>query len=127
MMNYLEELNESQCNVVFYNEGFFLVIVGVGLGKICVLIYKIVYLLEWGYIFWFILVLIFINKVVCEMKECIVCQVGDQVCYLWMGMFYFIFLCILWCEVQVVGFIFNFIIYDFLDLKSLIKFIVKEM
>lgn len=46
--------------------------VGVGLGKICVLIYRIVYLLdEKDVLLYNVLVIIFINKVVREMKECV--------------------------------------------------------
>lgn len=54
-------------------DGLFLIMVGVGFGKICVLIYCIVYLIDEKYVnFWNILVIIFINKVVCEMCECVI-------------------------------------------------------
>lgn len=53
-------------------EGFLLIMVGVGFGKIWVLIYCIVYLIDEKLVnFWNILVIIFINKAVCEMKECV--------------------------------------------------------
>ena len=44
--NYIDELNESQCAAVTYNDGPSLVIAGAGSGKTRVLTYKIAYLLE---------------------------------------------------------------------------------
>ena len=57
--NYIEELNESQCAAVTYNDGPSLVIAGAGSGKTRVLTYKIAYLLEQenGYNPWNILAL----------------------------------------------------------------------
>lgn len=53
--------------------GLCLVLVGVGSGKICVIINKIVYLVRnCDMLVCYIVVVIFINKVVCEMKECVV-------------------------------------------------------
>ena len=41
--NYIDELNESQCAAVTYNDGPSLVIAGAGSGKTRVLTYKIAY------------------------------------------------------------------------------------
>ena len=54
-INYIKELNESQCAAVTYNDGPSLVIAGAGSGKTRVLTYKIAYLLENGYNPWNIL------------------------------------------------------------------------
>lgn len=65
------------------------VLVGVGSGKICVLVYCIVWLMEVENImFFFILVVIFINKVVREMCGCIELLMGRSLYNMWIGIFY---------------------------------------
>lgn len=126
-MSYLDELNDVQWQAVMNIDGFVFVVVGLGFGKIWVLIYCIVYLIEKGIVFWEIFVLIFINKVACEMKEWIGKVVGLRVNCVWVGIFYFIFVCIFWVEVEKIGYLFNFIIYDIDDFKSVIWLIIQEM
>ena len=128
--NYIEELNESQCAAVTYNDGPSLVIAGAGSGKTRVLTYKIAYLLEQenGYNPWNILALTFTNKAAREMKERIARQVGmERARYLWMGTFHSIFSRILRAEAQYIGFTSQFTIYDTADSKSLLRSIIKEM
>ena len=109
--NYIEELNESQCAAVTYNDGPSLVIAGAGSGKTRVLTYKIAYLLENGYQPWNILALTFTNKAAREMKERIARQVGmERARYLWMGTFHSIFSRILRTEAQYIGFTSQFTI-----------------
>ena len=128
--NYIDELNESQCAAVTYNDGPSLVIAGAGSGKTRVLTYKIAYLLEQenGYNPWNILALTFTNKAVREMKERIARQVGmERARYLWMGTFHSIFSRILRAEATFIGFTSQFTIYDTADSKSLLRSIIKEM
>lgn len=128
--NYIDELNESQCAAVTYNDGPSLVIAGAGSGKTRVLTYKIAYLLEKenGYNPWNILALTFTNKAAREMKERIARQVGmERARYLWMGTFHSIFSRILRAEATFIGFTSQFTIYDTADSKSLIRSIIKEM
>ena len=127
MIDYLEELNESQREAVLYNDGPSLVIAGAGSGKTRVLTYKIAYLMEQGYDPWNILALTFTNKAAREMKERIARKVGEKARYLWMGTFHSIFSRILRMEAGVLGFNSNFTIYDASDSKSLIKSIIKEI
>lgn len=126
--DYIEELNESQCAAVMYNDGPSLVIAGAGSGKTRVLTYKIAYLLEQGYDPWNILALTFTNKAAREMKERIGKKVGEQRARrLWMGTFHSIFSRILRAEASCLGFTSQFTIYDTSDSKSLIRSIIKEM
>ena len=126
--NYIEELNESQCAAVTYNDGPSLVIAGAGSGKTRVLTYKIAYLLENGYQPWNILALTFTNKAARAMKERIARQVGmERARYLWMGTFHSVFSRILRAEAKYIGFTSQFTIYDSADSKSLIRSIIKEM
>lgn len=128
MVNYLDELNESQRAAVLYNEGPSFVIAGAGSGKTRVLTYKIAYLLDSGYDARSILALTFTNKAAREMKERISRQVGvERARYLWMGTFHSVFSRILRTEAESIGFTSNFTIYDSSDSKSLIKSIIKEM
>ena len=127
-INYIKELNESQCAAVTYNDGPSLVIAGAGSGKTRVLTYKIAYLLENGYNPWNILALTFTNKAAREMKERIARQVGaERARYLGMGTFHSIFSRILRAEAQYIGFTSQFTIYDTADSKSLLRSIIKEM
>ena len=117
--NYIEELNESQCAAVTYNDGPSLVIAGAGSGKTRVLTYKIAYLLENGYQPWNILALTFTNKAAREMKERIARQVGmERARYLWMGTFHSVFSRILRAEAQHIGFTSQFTIYDSASAKN---------
>ena len=128
MSDYINELNDSQCQAVLYNDGPSLVIAGAGSGKTRVLTYKIAYLLENGYQPWEIMALTFTNKAAREMKERIALQVGaEKARRLWMGTFHSIFLRILHVEAQVLGFTSQFTIYDTADSKSLIRTLLKEM
>lgn len=126
--DYINELNESQCAAVTYNDGPSLVIAGAGSGKTRVLTYKIAYLLDNGYEPWNVLALTFTNKAAREMKERIARKVGHQRArYLWMGTFHSVFSRILRAEAQCLGFTSQFTIYDSADSKSLLRSIIKEM
>lgn len=128
MINYLDELNESQQQAVLYCDGPSLVIAGAGSGKTRVLTYKIAYLMEHGYEPWSILALTFTNKAAAEMKLRVGKQVGaKQAAHLWMGTFHSIFARILRTEHEAIDFPNNFTIYDSADSRSLIKSIVHGL
>lgn len=126
--NYLNELNDSQREAVFYVDGPSLVIAGAGSGKTRVLTYKIAYLLEQGYDPSTIMALTFTNKAAREMKERVAQQVSwQQARRLWMGTFHSVFSRILRAEAGVFNYSSRFTIYDQTDSRSLLKHIIKEM
>ncbi len=126
--DYLNSLNDDQRAAVEYVGGPELVIAGAGSGKTRVLTYKIVHLLEQGFLPERIMALTFTNKAAREMKERIAALVSpDLASKLWMGTFHSIFLRILRTNADVLGFHHDFTIYDAADSKSLIKLIIKEL
>ena len=121
-------LNEAQLSAVTYCDGPSVIVAGAGSGKTRVLTYKIAYLIQSGIPAHSILALTFTNKAANEMKERIKQIVGDRIAkYLWAGTFHSIFLRILQYEIDHIGFLPDFTIYDTQDSKSLIKNIIKEM
>lgn len=126
--SYLDILNPQQRAAVLYLDGPSLVIAGAGSGKTRVLTYKIVNLLQNGYVPYRILALTFTNKAAREMKERIKNVVGENIASrLWMGTFHSIFLRILRRHADLIGFKSSFTIYDSNDSRSLIKMIVKDL
>ncbi|MCC8155126.1 MAG: UvrD-helicase domain-containing protein [Tannerellaceae bacterium] len=128
VVEYLNELNESQREAVIYCDGPELVIAGAGSGKTRVLTYKIAYLLDQEFPPQSILALTFTNKAAREMKERIASITDFRAARrLWMGTFHSIFSRILRSEAAHIGYTSNFTIYDTSDSKSLIRSIIKEM
>ncbi len=121
-------LNSAQMEAVAYCDGPSVIVAGAGSGKTRVLTYKIAYLIEQGFPASSILALTFTNKAAGEMKERIMQIVGQSVArYLWAGTFHSVFLRILRQEVDAIGFLPDFTIYDTQDSKTLVKSIIKEM
>lgn len=116
--------------MVIYISGFFFVVVGVGIGKIRILIIRIVYLIEeLGVVLDSILVVIFINKIVREMKECIVEMVGFYVINIWIYIFYVFGVKVLRRDIEYLkmGYIVNFNIIDEDDVKVMVRKIIKDL
>ena len=126
-MEYLDNLNSNQKEAVIHDNGPCLVIAGAGSGKTRVLTYRIAHLINKGVDPYSILALTFTNKAAKEMKNRIEKIVGTDARSLWMGTFHSIFARILRTEGYKIGYPPNFVIYDTLDSKNLIKSIVKEL
>jgi len=127
MEPFLQQLNDSQREAVFYNDGPNLVIAGAGSGKTRVLTCKIAYLLKNGIAPYTILALTFTNKAAREMKSRIAAMVDEDTARrLWMGTFHSIFSRILRREANAFDYRSDFTIYDAQDSKNLIKAIIKE-
>ena len=126
--DYLSQLNNAQRQAVEYIDGPSLVIAGAGSGKTRVLTYKVVHLLNSGYRPQQIMVLTFTNKAANEMRERIEKMIAtSKAALLWMGTFHSIFARILRLEASRLGYQSNFIIYDTIDSRNVIKQIVREL
>jgi DNA helicase-2/ATP-dependent DNA helicase PcrA len=126
MSEYLQQLNEAQCDAVVQTEGPVMIIAGAGSGKTRVLTFRIAHLLNNGVDAFQILALTFTNKAAREMKERINKVAGTEAKNLWMGTFHSVFAKILRIEADKIGFPTNFTIYDSDDSKSLMRDILKE-
>lgn len=127
--------NFVQNEVVCYFDGFCFVFVGVGSGKICVIMQKIVYLIEVkGFELCYIVVVMFMNKVVVEMCECVLkllegkmlIMLGKEGCKVFVNqfivcMFYLLGVQILCQEVEYVGLKLQFLIMDLDDCFGMIQ------
>jgi DNA helicase-2/ATP-dependent DNA helicase PcrA len=128
MVEYLNQLNDSQLQAVEFNQGPSLIIAGAGSGKTRVLTYKIAYLMSLGLAPHNILALTFTNKAAREMKLRIAALEGEATSRrLWMGTFHSIFSRILRREADLLGYTSDFTIYDTADSRNLLKTIIKEM
>lgn len=127
MSDFLNDLNEAQRNATESINGPVMVLAGAGSGKTRVLTYRIAYLLELGVDPFHILSLTFTNKAAKEMKERIEKIAGTETKNLWMGTFHSVFSRILRREADLIGYPYNFTIYDTIDAKSLLKSIIKEL
>ncbi|WP_111707510.1 ATP-dependent helicase [Lutibacter citreus] len=128
MIDYLENLNESQKAAVIHKDGPMIIIAGAGSGKTRVLTFRIAHLMNKGVDAFNILALTFTNKAAREMKERIGGVVGkSEAKNLWMGTFHSVFARILRSEGHHLGFPSNFTIYDTQDSVRLISSIVKEL
>ena len=126
MSEYLQQLNEAQCDAVVQTEGPVMIIAGAGSGKTRVLTFRIAHLLNNGVDAFQILALTFTNKAAREMKDRIHKVAGNEAKNLWMGTFHSVFAKILRVEANKIGFPSNFTIYDSDDSKSLMRDILKE-
>ena len=128
MINYLENLNESQKAAVLHKEGPMIIIAGAGSGKTRVLTYRIAHLMNQGVDSFNILSLTFTNKAAREMKNRIADVVGtSEAKNLWMGTFHSVFARILRSEGAHLGYPSNFTIYDTQDSVRLLSSIIKEL
>ena len=127
LMDFLDQLNESQRAAVMCTEGALLIVAGAGSGKTRVLTYRIAYLLQQGIPAGRIMALTFTNKAAREMKERIAKLVSaSDARYLCMGTFHSVCTRLIRPHADLLGFTHDFSIYDTTDMKSVIKAICKE-
>lgn len=125
-VNYKEELNQEQLDVVQRGDGPVLVLAGAGSGKTRTIVYRVAYLLEQGVKADNILLVTFTNKASREMLTRVEELLGSYPKGLWGGTFHHIANILLRRFGNAIGFPPNFTILDEEDAKSLINVCVKE-
>lgn len=121
----LDHLNPQQQEAVRHIDGPLLILAGAGSGKTATMTHRIAYLIEQCVSPYEILAVTFTNKAAGEMRE----RVEKLVGYcpgMWIMTFHAMSLRILREHYDVVGYEKNFVIYDTVDQKTLIKNIIKE-
>jgi len=126
-VNYEEDLNEAQLEVVKGGDGPCLVLAGAGSGKTRTITYRVAYLIESGVPAENILLLTFTNKAANEMLSRVEQLLGSYPADLWGGTFHSVANRILRKFAPKLGYESNFTILDQEDSKSLIKVCIKEL
>ncbi len=122
----LGHLNDKQREAVLYTEGALLILAGAGSGKTATMTHRIAHLLEEGVSPYNILAVTFTNKAAKEMRERIENLVGDMP-NMWILTFHAMSLRILREYYETVGYKANFVVYDTVDQKTLLKNIIKSL
>ena len=122
----LSHLNKEQLEAATHVEGPLLILAGAGSGKTSTMTSRIAYLIEQGVSPYNILAVTFTNKAAGEMRERVERLVG-RVSYMWILTFHAMSLRILREHYDAAGYEKNFVVYDTVDQKTLIKNILKEM
>ena len=117
-MNYEQELNPIQLEAVKHIDGPLLVIAGAGSGKTRIITYRIAYLIESGIKPYSILGVTFTNKAAEEMKKRVESIVNRSPL---ISTFHSFCALILRLEIHRLGYKNNYIIYDEVDSKNLVK------
>ena len=127
MQDYLKTLNPQQLEAATTVDGPVLILAGAGSGKTGTMTRRIAYMLdEVGISPYSILAVTFTNKAAGEMRERVEALVGPAP-GMWIQTFHSACLRILRSDADKIGYERNFVVYDPVDQKSLIKGILKEL
>ncbi len=121
----LDHLNKEQREAVLHTEGPLLILAGAGSGKTATMTHRIAYLTEQGVSPYNILAVTFTNKAAREMRD----RVEKLVGYcpgMWIMTFHAMSLRMLREDADKIGYEKNFVVYDTVDRKSILKNIYKE-
>ena len=121
----LDHLNPEQRKAATHVDGPLLILAGAGSGKTATMTHRIAYLIEQGVSPYQILALTFTNKAAGEMRERVEKLVG-RCPGMWIMTFHAMSLRILREHCERIGYQHNFVVYDTIDQKTLIKTIMKE-
>lgn len=123
----LKHLNQAQKEAVEHHQGPELVLAGAGSGKTRVLTRRIGYLINhYGISPYNILAVTFTNKAANEMKERVKDMVGGVNKSLWVSTFHSFCVRILRREAEKLGYNKNFVIFDSIDQRKLVKEVLKS-
>ena len=121
----LDHLNKEQQRAATHTEGPLLILAGAGSGKTATMTHRIAYLIEQGVSPYSILAVTFTNKAAGEMRDRVEKLVGP--CPgMWIMTFHAMSLKILREHYYAAGYDKNFVVYDTVDQKTIIKNITKE-
>lgn len=126
-IDYRNDLNDQQFDVVQQGDGPVLVLAGAGSGKTRTITYRVAWLLEHGVDPRNVLLLTFTNKAAREMISRVEGLLGDSAQGLWAGTFHSVANRILRKYAPKLGFESNFSILDQEDARDLISLCVKEL
>lgn len=127
-MDLLSALNKEQKEAVLHVDGPLLILAGAGSGKTRALTYRIAYLISEENVHpASILAITFTNKAAKEMRgriDELVGQYGDSI---WVSTFHSMCVRILRRDIEKIGYVNSFIIFDYLDQQSVVKECIKEL
>ena len=120
----LDNLNKEQKEAATYTEGPLLILAGAGSGKTATMTHRIAYLIKQGVSPYSILAVTFTNKAAGEMRDRVEKLVGP--CPgMWIMTFHAMSLRILREHYYAAGYDKNFVVYDTVDQKTIIKNIIQ--
>ncbi len=126
-MNIYDSLNEQQKKACFHTEGPLLLLAGAGSGKTRVLTHRIAYIIENGLASPYeIMAITFTNKAAKEMASRVDALIGEN-SRVFVSTFHSACVRFLRRDIDKLGFSKNFVIYDTVDSKKVIKDIVKRL
>jgi len=127
MLDYLEKLNKEQYEAATYVDGPLLILAGAGSGKTNTMTHRMAYMIkECGVSPYSILAVTFTNKAAGEMRDRVEALCGTYH-GMWIQTFHSACLRILRKHSEKLGYGSNFVVYDTVDQKSVVKSIIKEL
>ena len=123
----LDHLNKQQKEAAMCTEGPLLILAGAGSGKTATMTHRIAYLIEQGVAPSAILAVTFTNKAAAEMRQRVQKLIRGRASDMWIMTFHSMSLRMLREHWQAAGYEKNFVVYDTVDQKALVKTVLKEL
>ena len=123
----LDHLNKQQKEAAMCTEEPLLILAGAGSGKTATMTHRIAYLIEQGAAPSAILAVTFTNKAAAEMRQRVQKLIRGRASDMWIMTFHSMSLRMLREHWQAAGYEKNFVVYDTVDQKALVKTVLKEL